>query len=293
MEYVYIFDTSAVKGVSRRYLEPALKKAKVSLSPLTIYELICHVDETKENEDTFARRKGNLLKCSLFNILPDPFVFLAGKTGIEFHKTRLDDPFILKQVLEQLRDSNTLAEFYSRTVDFSSGEKGEIQDVALRARDTFAEENSRYIEHIKSLHKKIVDHVGYDEIDTQAFFSLCAWVTKSLNQENKDIVDTFSATYIYAGYKLARLLEYQEKVEKNHTELIIDKNDTEDSLIASYLDLDEPYILVTEDKGTISAIYKLLGCLDEINGWRNKYYTKVIRLEEFYKEVGITMADET
>lgn len=285
MKYTYIFDTSALKGIPRTLIEEAKKKAIIAVSPLSIYEFMCHIDETKENENTFARRKGNLLKCDLFEMLPDLFAFLSMKTGINVHKTRFEESCVLEQVLTQLKTSNTLADFYSKHINFTDDEIGDIKDFGLQARKVFNDENAQYITHIESLHKKILSNLGYANLDSHAFFKICACGVNSLNNEN--IVETFSATYIYAGYKLARLLEYKEIARKNKTKLNIDKNDTEDSLFCLYLDLDQPNVLVTEDKGTINAVNKSIEHIEKNNKWTNNCLARVIKLDEFYKTVEI------
>jgi len=69
----YVFDTSSLISTGRKYLEVASDKADLCISTISIYELLCHIDEDESGEDTFSRRKGNLLKCQIPRILNDPF----------------------------------------------------------------------------------------------------------------------------------------------------------------------------------------------------------------------------
>jgi predicted nucleic acid-binding protein len=41
----YILDTSAVRGFSKADLEAAAERWRLSISPLSIYEILCHLDE--------------------------------------------------------------------------------------------------------------------------------------------------------------------------------------------------------------------------------------------------------
>ena len=72
----YILDTSAIRALSREKLQALAKLQSVGVSPVTFYELMCHLDETDEKKD-FGRQRGQVLKCGLVPMLPDPFAYHA------------------------------------------------------------------------------------------------------------------------------------------------------------------------------------------------------------------------
>lgn len=283
MQYTYIFDTSALKSAKGVKVKEISKREQIALSPISIYELVCHLDETKNGEDTFARQKGYLRKCKLFEILHEPFANCATTIGISgaVNPTRFEEPHVLTQLIEQLEESKTLEEFYSKEVTFPNEDIGQIRDVAANARKTFGEENNRYIKHMNTLHQIIEKIGGYGNIDAKAFVKICGSGAASFfdNVDKLLAAKVFVSTYAYIGYKLARLLEYQGNN--------IPKNDTEDSFICLHLNLVEPIALVTNDRGTIDALKVAFNAYRKAEGNEgdSTLLARVIRLEDFYKEV--------
>lgn len=175
MQYTYIFDTSALKSAKSVKIEQISKRERIVLSPISIYELVCHLDETKNGEDSFARQKGCLRKCKLFEIIHEPFANCATTIGISgaVNPTRFEEPHVLAQLIEQLEESKTLEDFYSKEVAFPNEDIGQIRDVAANARKTFGEENNRYLKHMNTLHQIIEKIGGYGNIDAKAFVKIC------------------------------------------------------------------------------------------------------------------------
>lgn len=283
MQYTYIFDTSALKSAKSDKIKEISKRERIALSPISIYELVCHLDETKNEEDTFARQKGNLIKSKSFEILHEPFANCATTIGISgvVNPTRFEEPPVLTQLIEQLEKSKTLEEFHTKEVTFPNEDIGRIRDVAANARKTFGEENNRYIKHINTLHQIIEKIGGYGNIDAKAFVKICESGAASFfdNVDKLLAAKVFASTYAYMGYKLARLLKYQGNN--------IPKNDTEDSFICLHLNLIEPIALVTNDSGTIDALEVAFKAYREAGGNEGDSYllARVIRLKDFFKEV--------
>lgn len=296
MTYTYIFDTSALRSAKGDALRTASTKMKLALSPISIYELLCHLDDTKKNGDAeYASIKGNLMKCSLFEILHDPFAAFAVSVGLNnnVNQTRFEEPHTLTQILNCLKESSTLEEFYKKKITFQNGDIGVISDIADRGRKVFEEENNRYIAHMLLLYKNITDAgLNYSNIKAGDFVEMCISAVKFFLPSFSVADDSFeakifAASFPYAAYKLARLLEYQRKAIENKTDFCIDKNDTEDSFICLHLNLADRIALVTNDKGTSNALVLSFRYIHEVLENRGEDFAfpaKVIDYEAFKKE---------
>lgn len=297
MTDTYIFDTSALRAAASADLTTASAKMKLVVSPITIYELLCHLDETKKNGETaFALIKGNLMKCSLFEILHDPFAAFADSVGLnnKVNQTRFEEPHVLPQVLNCLKESSSLEVFYNKQIIFPNGDTGFIADIADRGRKAFEKENERYIAHVLLLYKEINDAgLNYANMKAREFIEICVNGIKAFSKSytiDYELFEAkiFAASYSYAAYKLARLLEYQKKVIDNKLNFCIDKNDTEDSFICLHLNLVDPIVLVTNDKRTSNALALSFCHLDEVlktKGEKPNFPAKVIDYENFKKEM--------
>jgi hypothetical protein len=295
MTYTYIFDTSALRSAKGEDLKTASDKMKIALSPITTYELLCHLDDTKKNgEAAYSVIKGNLMKCTLFEILHDPFAAFRASIGINnnINQTRFEEPHVLTQALKCLEESSNLEEFYNKQIVFPNGDIGLILGIAERSRKVFDEENSRYMAHVSLLYKNINDAgLNYSNMKAQKFIEICTNGVKSLAKSytvNYELFEAkiFAASYPYVAYKLARLLEYQRKAIESKTSFCIDKNDTEDSIICLHLNLADPIALVTNDHGTSNALDLSFGYLDEVlrsRGEKFNFAVKVLDYETFQK----------
>jgi hypothetical protein len=74
---------------------------------------------------------------------------------------------------------------------------------------------------------------------------------------------TFLATAPYFGYLTHRLYHYANRRPPGETILPIDRNDCEDAYISLNLDLYKDDTLVTNDKGTLTALRSTLSLLSE------------------------------
>lgn len=236
------------------------------------------------------------MKCSLFEILHDPFAAFAASIGINnnVNQTRYEEPHALTQVLNCLKESLSLEEFYKKQIIFPNGDIGLISDIANRGRKVFEEENSRYTAHMLLLYKDINDAgLNYSNMKAKEFLEICMNAVKSFSKSYTAAYELFeakifTASYPYAAYKLARLLGYQKRAIENKSNFCIDKNDTEDSFICLHLNIVDPIVLVTNDKGTANALDLSFCSLDEVLRSRGERFTfpvKVIDYETFKKEI--------
>ena len=273
-----ILDTSSLISIGGKHLEVASNKADICISPISIYELLCHIDEHEAGEDTFSRRKGNLLKCKILRVLDDPFAAHAVLVGAResVNPTRFEDKIVLPQLIENLNRSQNLEEFYLTEVQYPNGEYAPVKDVAEKCRNVWEEEKDIYEKNIEYFHKKLMDGIRIEDLEKMQpheFVKLAMGCAHKLAQDYKEdgiedsnlVSKVFASIYLYSGYRLAKTKYYMMKAYKNRTKFQIDRNDTEDCYICLHLDLVENCIFVTDDKGTQNALKESLSCLEEIS----------------------------
>lgn len=265
---MFILDTNAIRSISRDKLQLISKNHKVTISLITFYELLCHLDETKKGMN-FNRQKGNILKCKNPEILMDPFALHAKFIGAEKYvrPSKFEEPYIIKQVLEKLEKADNLSEFYSETVVFKDGTIGFCKDVATKAREFLEKEETKYLELLNTLKSEYI--AKYPEITSvsitpECFEILVKKCIKHLEDtyskedgisDNDLLLKIYDSIYIYYGYAIAKVL----KNIKNGG--LFQKNDFEDGYITLHLNLSSNYVLVTNDQGTIDAFEKAIAAL--------------------------------
>ena len=71
-----ILDTSFIRGTKKNDILEIAKRRPLAVSPFTLWEILCHLDEVKEGETPeagFLRRKGHVEILQHVTILDDPF----------------------------------------------------------------------------------------------------------------------------------------------------------------------------------------------------------------------------
>lgn len=264
---MYILDTSALKGIGRAKLEAAKTTHDLAISPLTFYELLCHLDEIDE-EMTFARQKGLVMKCQLPRILHDPFAYHAIAVGATHvaNTSRFEDPTIIAQLLAQLGNAESLEAFYETTVTYPDGQIGRCRDVSDRVRQVLEDEEQKYVEHLDAIKQELetsFPDCASAGITPQQMADYIAASLKTMvaSYKNEDgITDECLATkvtssmYMHLGYKASRTAHYMKAAHNSGSTFTPDPNDCEDSYITMCLELFKRDVLVTGDTGTLSAL---------------------------------------
>lgn len=289
----YVLDTSALRGAPRKALEMAAeKKLDVSVTPMSIWELLCHLEEDAKKEGGFDRAKGPLLRALKFRMLDDPFAAHAVAVGAASttNPTRFEDRVVTGKVLDLLATAPTLETFYSETVALPTGERGEVRNCSARAATVLAQHEAQHVKRTQKMCKKLLKkrsrkqilaptaldfvHRTMDEADALIQSYQAAGIASEGLAER-----VFSCTYPHVGYLSERVRRYAiqvpvadvAKLTGNDEQdaaivlpIVIDGNDMEDAAILLHLDLTADRALVTNDKGTLEALQVSLDRLHEV-----------------------------
>lgn len=291
---MYILDTSAIRGISRTNLETAKTTKRLTISPYSLYELLCHLDE-----GDFDRCKGNVLKCKIPEMLHDPFAYHAISVGAEnlTNPTRFEEPIVTQQLLDALEVSNSLEEFYKSIITLSNGDKGATQDVCEKVRRELQIEEKDYVQHLHVVKDELLNIVPVKEIETITLSKFADIVFASLNNLYESYIrdgipnsglkqNIVRSMYIHIGYKLARVITELLHTRNSGSAFSPDTNDTEDSYICSYLDITKDDFLVTHDEGTLSAVGKAIEAFNsKFTPYEIEASAKVININNFNEEI--------
>ena len=269
---MYILDTSVLRSTPTVLLRSAAARFDIAISPMTAYEIICHLDE-ENNKKNFNGQRSLLLKCGLPRLLIDPFAqhAIAVGAGHVLNRTRLEDPAIIQQLIGNLKESDTLSDFYSTEVQYSDGSVATCREVANRARTVLEGEERNYVAHLRQLAHLI--SADYPDVATSGLTDqqLGEVIAVSLRQMIKGYRDedgitaellatnVVSSMYFHLGYKAHRTAHYLQSAGPNANldAIPFAQNDCEDSYIAIHLELFRKDALVTSDKGTLEAFAKV------------------------------------
>lgn len=299
----YVFDTSSIRAIRFADLSFAAQTTNLAISPITIFELLSHLDEEEKVKNfkstTFDYFKVNLRKCQIPRLLDDPWAEQANDVGAKnvVNPSRFEDSVVLPQLISKLESSQTLEDFYRRRVTFPNGDVGDIIGLPVRVRDLLNEEETKYRIHVTKLCQTMLDNFSFNDIQrfTPADFvrivahavnGLARRYEETLNKTDQiDITGpVFSVYYPYFGYGAARAIEYLSNANGVISRLNIDPNDMEDSAICAHLRLTEKRILVTDDGGTRDALKDSLQNLHSVSETLNQpvvALTEVINTDEF------------
>ncbi|MEQ9745166.1 hypothetical protein ABRQ05_12740 [Pectobacterium actinidiae] len=264
--FMYILDTSALRGISRKNLEDAAKNHVMSISTISILEMASHLNDSPA-PSKFLRLRGNFLKCKNFNIIDDPFWVLSEKINLSVNITRKEDKYVLLQLIKLVEDSTTQDELSQKKLTFPNGDTALCNYIGEDISKILKEEENRYIDDIYKMAKKIDlppsmngKHVLTEENLISAQIMCAEGLAGDMKIDSR--VSSFCATCIYTGYILSRLYFYANARSRGIEEFAIDRNDCEDAYICLNLDISNDNILVTNDKGTISAIKNTIKLLN-------------------------------
>lgn len=259
-----LLDASALIAISYEKLIEIAKIKSFSISPITFYELLCHLDEGAD----YGRQKGNILKCRIARILHDPFAAHAMSVGAEklANPTRFEEPDMIIQLIQKLMSTHSLQGFYKESVSFPDGDNSSCIDAAKHIRKILEDEELKYLRNLDTIRSELTKKcpeskdmkISPEEMSTM-IKSAVNFLVESYTE--KGIIDSdllynvACSLYIHFGYKIARVIKYIEKGIANGIGFRPDKNDCEDAYITMHLDLFRDDMFVTNDKGTIEAIH--------------------------------------
>jgi hypothetical protein len=302
-DVTYIFDTSSIRIISSVDLSLAVGRVRLAVSPITILELLCHLDESHRQSNMrstpFEFFKRNLLKIKIPELLNDPWAEQADAVGARniVNPSRFEERLVLPELLSKLELSQTLEDFYRQRITFPNGDIGAISDVSVRVRNILNQEEIAYGKRITNLCRTMLEDYSFDEIQqltpvdfirivTNSANSLARSYKESLNHLRQTDISgaVFSVYGPYFGYIAARAIHYLLGAHGSISALNIDLNDLEDSGICGHLHLTKNRILVTNDRGTQDALSKFLQDLHSASTMLNQpvvALTEVINANEF------------
>lgn len=79
-----ILDTSVIRGMRKRDILALRQDRRIAISPFTLWEILCHLDEVSTGEDAataFGRRRGHVAVLHELECLHDPFADHAEAIG--------------------------------------------------------------------------------------------------------------------------------------------------------------------------------------------------------------------
>lgn len=258
---IYVLDTSALKSLSFKELCQLSRTAHVCVSPISLFELLCHFDQPRKDgedeETTFTRRRGELLKASQLMILPSPLADVHVRAGHpeSINPTWHGEAQVCWSFLQALEKSGTLESFNQSQVTDEEGNLRSVDEVAARARDTLDSAETDYVQKVltwqESLEKSNPDWRlgGSEDFVRQVAKSAAAMVPAECATARETVAFRFAP---YFGYMFSR-------AKKGNPE----KNDMEDGLLCLHLDPSQRWQLVTNDKGTLAALAETLQAFDE------------------------------
>jgi predicted nucleic acid-binding protein len=295
---MYILDTSALRGISRSTLEEAKRNHDLAISPLTFYELLCHLDEDGKGM-SFARQRGNVMKCQVPRILYDPFAHHAIDVGAEHvtNPSRFEDPDMIAQLLKNLDSAQSLEAFYATTATYPDGQKGDCRDISARAREVLDVEQNRYVQHLGEIKRwlvKISPSCASVGIPSQEMAEYINLLLRKMAEGYKDecgimdeslLMKVYSSIYMHIGYKLFRTVHYMRTAHDSGNTFTPNPNDCEDSYIIMHLALFSHNVLVTDDKGTLDALGDTRAAFSHFFGNRAQIESRVLSKDEFLAEI--------
>jgi len=282
---MYILDTSAIRSISKINLIALAKKVDVYISPLSFLEILCHIDET-DKQKTFKKQKGNLLKCKIPTLLDDPFAehaLFVGSTD-DINQTRFEDKEMIHQLIKLIDESTSIIDLESKILVYPDGKRCNCKDIGDHIRSILDEEEKNYIKKLKQYKDVLLERKPESHKVEFGSKELAEVISGLLNNSHTSSQSTLQSLFIYTGYIINRLVQYLNKRPGFKGDIFPDRNDCEDSYIALHLKLFSGSTLVTNDKGTISAIEKTIESLRTIQpenidlGVSVEDASKVIRL---------------
>ena len=253
---MYILDTCAIRGISRKKLESAIQNGiDIAICPITGFELASHL--IKATKDGYSRALSNFLKCRVHRLLDDSAVLWADRAGVpqSVNQSRREDRDLLAQMIEIVSETESLDDLHAKHPRYPDGVLCSLVNCGEMFGEILQGEERQHVDRMTSL------------LGTATFFRSLNGsyaITRRVLMENLEgagrgvpanmstsrhkAISNASVQAPYVGYMLYRLYEAKNKGR------MIDGNDYEDALICLAIDWAARDILVTGDKGTIEAL---------------------------------------
>ncbi len=272
----YILDTSALRAIGRSELEAVARVHTLLLSPVSFWEVLCHLDETNtrrpREQQAFEYGRSLLLKCRIPTLLEDPFAAIASRSGVPtlVNPTRFEDRQGIPLILEQLHRATSLSDFAQRQVVLPGTSQRPIGDIVQLTRECLAEIERAYQRDIERTATRIIEGFGADRAadlqGTQFYHLALRACALSLYQEavgagepDRDLFHRLSvASYVCGGYLVARTLLGLQHNGFRARQISVDGNDAEDFMITMHVSWNERSTFVTNDRGTLDAVGRVL-----------------------------------
>lgn len=246
---------------------------KIMISPYTFWELLCHLDKD------WAQYKTQVCKSSKVKILDDPRAFIETELQYKVKRlnNRLPDNKLIPEIIECLRKSNSINDFYDSNFIDSMGNKRLIKECSSRVQEFLDNEAEKYSNFVKNIHDYLTKekHILNSDINCHnAIMSLvegavvCA---KKNSNQTKDISNrVIDKYYLYFGYIFERT---KQLLNSNREQP--ERNDYEDCMICLHLSINKFLLFITMDKDLSEALINALKRLHRI-GWLSNNYPRII-----------------
>ena len=255
---MYILDTCAIKGISRKQLESAIRNgADLSVCPRTCFELASHLVETAE-DNCYAKARGNFLKCMIPRILDDSAVRWADRVDAQqnINAGRRDDRDLLVQMLEIVSETRSLDDLHAKYLRYPDGVLCPLVDCGKVFESILRTEEAWYVDRMRRLlsgSEFLRSPNGQYQVTKEILLANLVRVGRGMPEDLSISLGKAISKGLpqapYIGYMLYRLYR-----AKNSGRNDIDRNDYEDAIICLAIDVHAGDVLVTDDKGTIPAL---------------------------------------
>ena len=235
-----LLDTSAFYRLSVAELEAIAARAAVLVSPISLAEILSHLDEPKRRDEACGRagsRRDRLCKCDVLQTLSDP---LADQPPFAGLCSCLEEP----------------------------GRARAPGGGAERLRDALEDAWRGYVRRSLDFCESLVARLGVEQalsLSGREFVRIAAEGVQALAKQYQALEAEglaldgvlFSSLYPFAGFRLARA---QDRLRRSRSrgEPVPSPGDMEDELLCRHLHLLESRALVTADPEAASALNRAL-----------------------------------
>lgn len=234
-----VVDASAFFRLSLAELEAVAARAEVLVSPLSLCEILSHLDEPGRGDEGGPPepvRHDRLCKCELLQALADPLAERAPFDGL----------------------AGSLDELW----------RGAPAGATRRMQGALEELHRVHARHALDFCEELVAQLGLERalsLSGSGFVRFAAESVQALARQCRDLrVEVpdlegavFSSIYPFAGYRLARAQDHLRR-SRGGPEGPPEADDAEDEQLCRHLDLLEPRALVTADAEARSALDRAL-----------------------------------
>ncbi|MCZ6654506.1 MAG: hypothetical protein O7D91_15940 [Planctomycetota bacterium] len=262
-----ILDTSAIRGLKKDDIHAIAQRRDVGVSPISVYEILCHLDEQKKGEtreQAFARRRGMVGKMRGLQILDEPHTQHAIAVGAQSlaDPTRFEDRDIANRMIEEVVQASNLADLSKRTITLTDGRQAAFGALAASTRVVLEAEVKQHADDVQKMWSAMQKLSSASSPADLTDKDLWEWLKATViahtrSYEHDGVLEDHllgkvtRSLFAYHGYLFARLRKY---TRNSAGELEVPANDTEDGYICMHLDLLEEDVLVTGDANTIDAL---------------------------------------